>query len=255
MRTRGDTSPTAPPAGRGLPGVPAGPGYIPKTSVSGAGEEGSSAGEEPEERRKKERKTQQREDKRGGGGETESNCPGGRRAPGPRLGVSHPTDPHTSAPRSVPRHGWEQHAGGREGAELIQMEAWGGVSRCGGLTLGGWVGVSVGGRLTQAGARAGALDDGVLAGVVQHRALGQGDVGRHPRDGDPARREERVGGNGGATPPRTHPPYGGDSKLLPPPSSHPMHWAAWGWGHGSPTPTATGQGWGSPRGLGVPPWT
>lgn len=119
--------------------MPAGPGYIPKTSVSGAGEEGSGAGEEPEERRKKERKTQQREDKRGGGGETESNCPGGRRAPGPPLGASHPTDPHTSAPRSVPRHGWEQHPGGREGAELIQMEAWGGCHAVeGSRWAGGW---------------------------------------------------------------------------------------------------------------------
>lgn len=40
-------------------------------------------------------------------------------------------------------------------------------------------------RLTQAGAGAGALDDGVFAGVVEDRALGQGDVRRHPRDGYP----------------------------------------------------------------------
>lgn len=49
-------------------------------------------------------------------------------------------------------------------------------------------------RLTQAGACAGALDDGVFAGVVQHRALGEGDVGRHPRDGDPVRRTQAGGG-------------------------------------------------------------
>ena len=39
--------------------------------------------------------------------------------------------------------------------------------------------------LTQAGAGAGALDDGVFAGVVEDRAFGQGDVRCHPRDGYP----------------------------------------------------------------------
>lgn len=62
-----------PPPGRGLPGVPSGPNYIPKTSVSGAGKEGSSAeGRKPKGKEEKERKTQQREDKREGAGERPS---------------------------------------------------------------------------------------------------------------------------------------------------------------------------------------
>ena len=48
------------------------------------------------------------------------------------------------------------------------------------------------GTHTEVGARVGALDDGVLAGVVQHRALGQRDVRRHPGDGDPEREEEET---------------------------------------------------------------
>lgn len=38
---------------------------------------------------------------------------------------------------------------------------------------------------TQAGASAGALNDGVFAGVVEDRAFGQRDVGCHPCDGYP----------------------------------------------------------------------
>lgn len=41
--------------------------------------------------------------------------------------------------------------------------------------------------LTQAGAGAGALDDGVFTGVVEDRALGKGDVCCHPGDGYPGR--------------------------------------------------------------------
>lgn len=43
----------------------------------------------------------------------------------------------------------------------------------------------MGGRLTQAGARVGALDDNVFAGVVEDGALGQGNVSGYPSDGDP----------------------------------------------------------------------
>lgn len=39
--------------------------------------------------------------------------------------------------------------------------------------------------LTQAGASVGALDDNVFAGVVEDRALGQGNVSRYPGDGNP----------------------------------------------------------------------
>lgn len=39
--------------------------------------------------------------------------------------------------------------------------------------------------LTQAGAGVGALDDRPLAGVVEHRPLGQGDVSCHSGDGYP----------------------------------------------------------------------
>lgn len=39
--------------------------------------------------------------------------------------------------------------------------------------------------LTQAGAGAGALDDGVFAGVIEDRTLGQGNVRCHPGDGYP----------------------------------------------------------------------
>lgn len=51
---------------------------------------------------------------------------------------------------------------------------------------------SLGTRLTQAGTSIGALDDNVLAGVVEHRALSQGDVSRHTSDGDPRDGRERV---------------------------------------------------------------
>lgn len=47
------------------------------------------------------------------------------------------------------------------------------------------------GCLTQAGAGAGALDDGVFAGVVEDRTFGQGDVRRHPRDGYPETAAQR----------------------------------------------------------------
>ena len=107
--------PHCPPPGRGLPGVPAGPSYIPKTSVSGAGEEGSGAeGRKPKGKEKKERKTQQREDKRGGGGERLSQTGRGEhRTPAPHR-VSHPAaaDPHTSPPpRAVPRRRRDEHPG------------------------------------------------------------------------------------------------------------------------------------------------
>lgn len=44
---------------------------------------------------------------------------------------------------------------------------------------------------TQVGARVGALDDGVLAGIVQDRALGERNVCRDASDGYPARRNEK----------------------------------------------------------------
>lgn len=41
------------------------------------------------------------------------------------------------------------------------------------------------GLLTNAGAGGGALNDGPLARIVEHRALGQREVGRDACDGDP----------------------------------------------------------------------
>lgn len=242
-----------PPPGRGLPGVPSGPNYIPKTSVSGAGKEGSSAeGRKPKGKEEKERKTQQREDKRERGGERLSQTDGGgkRRGPGPPH-ISHPAeaDPQHLTPRSrAPAQAGQAPRDGRAGG-CCQADTdgglgwwWGGVHAAqpgGGVSMGR---PSRGGTLPRLERVLERSMMVCLLGLFKTERLAR-EMSAVTRVMEILRDAEGTSWGGGEQqwvqpPPCAYPhhPGGQDGTLLLPPSSHAQQKAAWSWSHRTPAP-------------------